>query len=96
MKFFANAGSATEVSELLEQSKAYMEYLQCVKERLPLSAFEFATAAWHYSATTQLPAIFPYFRATHRHSSLAGRLVRRPLECGGSTPHSTVAASVLT
>jgi hypothetical protein len=48
MKFFANVSRATEVSNLLEQSRAYREYLQSVKERLPLSAFEFATAAWHY------------------------------------------------
>ncbi len=48
MKFFAKAGRAADVSELLEQSRAYREYLQSVKERLPLSAFEFATAAWHY------------------------------------------------
>ena len=48
MKFFAKAGRPTDISELLEQSRAYTEYLQSVKERLPLSAFEFATAAWHY------------------------------------------------
>ena len=48
MKFFAKAGRAADLSELLEQSRAYREYLQSVKERLPLSAFEFATAAWHY------------------------------------------------
>ncbi len=44
MKFFAKAGRAAHVSEL----RAYTEYLQSVKERLPLSAFEFAAAAWHY------------------------------------------------
>src|SRR5712664_461435 len=48
MKFFANTGTITEIPELLERSKAYREYLQSIKERLPLSAFEFATAAWHY------------------------------------------------
>jgi hypothetical protein len=48
MKFFADAGRVTEVSELLEQSRAYKEYLQSVKERLPLAAFEFVTASWHY------------------------------------------------
>jgi len=48
MKFFADAGRVTEVSALLEQSRAYKEYLQSVKERLPLAAFEFVTASWHY------------------------------------------------
>jgi len=48
MKFFANIGGVTEVSEVLERSKVYREYLRSVKERLPASAFEFATAAWHY------------------------------------------------
>jgi hypothetical protein len=48
MKFFAKAGRATDISELIEQSRTYTEYLQSVKERLPLSAFEFATAPWHY------------------------------------------------
>ena len=48
MKFFADAGRVTEVSELLERTTAYREYVQSVKERLPRSAFEFATAAWHY------------------------------------------------
>ena len=48
MKFFANASRALEISNLLEQSKNYREYLQSVKDRLPASAFEFATAAWHY------------------------------------------------
>jgi hypothetical protein len=49
MKYFANAniGKVT-FSEVLERSRAYLEYLQSVKERLPGSAFEFATAAWHY------------------------------------------------
>jgi WD40 repeat protein len=44
MKFFANAGSVTEV----ERTNAYRKYLQSLKERLPVTAFEFATAAWHY------------------------------------------------
>ena len=48
MKFFAKIGRATEVAEVLERSKVYREYLQSVKDRLPVSAFEFATAAWHY------------------------------------------------
>lgn len=48
MKFFANRGGVTEISEVLERSKVYREYLRSVKERLPASAFEFATAAWHY------------------------------------------------
>ena len=47
MKFFANVGRAT-VPEMLERTKAYREYLQSVKERLSVTAFEFATAAWHY------------------------------------------------
>jgi hypothetical protein len=45
---FANADRGTEVSERLKQSMAYREYLQSVKERLPLAAFEFGTASWHY------------------------------------------------
>jgi hypothetical protein len=48
MKFFGKAGRATDASELLEQSRAYTEYLRSVKERLPHDAFEFAIAAWHY------------------------------------------------
>jgi len=46
MKFFENIGGVTEVSEVLERSKVYREYLRSVKERLPASAFEFATAVW--------------------------------------------------
>jgi hypothetical protein len=48
MKFFANANIVkVTVSEVLERSRVYGEYLRSVKERLPASAFEFATAAWH-------------------------------------------------
>jgi hypothetical protein len=42
---FANADRGTEVSERLKQSMAYREYLQSVKERLPLAAFEFGAAS---------------------------------------------------
>ena len=48
MKYFVDAGSVTDISGLLERSRAYREYLRSVKEHLPLSAFEFATAMWHY------------------------------------------------
>ena len=48
MKFFANIGVVTEVSKVFERSKVYREYLRSVKDRLPASALEFATAAWHY------------------------------------------------
>src|SRR5277367_4486168 len=47
MKFFVNADSV-EIPDLLERSKVYREYLESTKERLPLSAFEFAGAPWHY------------------------------------------------
>ena len=48
MEFFTNTGKVVEIPELLKRSDAYREYLQSVKDRLPLSALEFATAAWHY------------------------------------------------
>jgi hypothetical protein len=49
MKFFVNVDAGkVAVSEVLERSRVYREYLQSVKERLPISAFEFAAAAWHY------------------------------------------------
>jgi hypothetical protein len=47
MEFFVT-GSRIEIPELLERSSVYREYLQSIRDRLPLSAFEFATAAWHY------------------------------------------------
>lgn len=36
---------------MLDGFGAYKKYLESVKERLPLSAFEFAAAAWHYDHT---------------------------------------------
>jgi hypothetical protein len=48
MKFFANVGRATALPEVLERTRAYRKYLQSVKERLSVTAFEFAAAAWHY------------------------------------------------
>ena len=48
MQFFSSPDAPIEIAELLERSKGYREYLQSIKDRLPPSAFEFATAAWHY------------------------------------------------
>ena len=48
MQFFSTPGVRIEIAELLERFKVYREYLQSIKDRLPSSAFEFATAAWHY------------------------------------------------
>ena len=50
MNFFANLGERLEIPNLLERSKAYEEYLTSIKNRLPVSTFEFATADWHYDA----------------------------------------------
>jgi|HubBroStandDraft_4_1064222.scaffolds.fasta_scaffold00589_21 hypothetical protein len=48
MKLFVNANIVkVTVSEVLGRFSVYGEYLRFVKERLPASAFEFATAAWH-------------------------------------------------
>jgi hypothetical protein len=49
VKFLANPSSSP--SEVLDGFAAYKRYLESVKERLPFSAFEFATAAWHYDHT---------------------------------------------
>jgi WD40 repeat protein len=48
MNFFTNVDGRLEIPKLLERSKAYKEYLLSIKDRLPVSAFEFATANWHY------------------------------------------------
>lgn len=48
MKFFVNTDRSSEIPELVERSNAYLQYLQSIRESLPISAFQFATAEWHY------------------------------------------------
>ena len=58
MPYFVNIPSDDEswtFQETLRRYEQYKEYLESIREKLPKSAYEFATASWHYGEDPRNP-----------------------------------------